>query len=718
MPDADPPDPIQLPKPAPPNLQGLDARELFARGMLTVNPEERVSANYPPGQGSGAAPSSVKMHNSGRRVALTLAVIVTALLIFAGFFVWRIKPQSSSLNSKTASKIEKPASNTSSPVALPEASVATASQITPSGHGTPEEPKVEKLVVTSDSTPLPTPNNISQKEPSQTEANAILPENLAPHSEQKASASKAISPQPLAKNVTTTSSPSNAGLAGQSGKLLVPVQVPLLFKGQNVGTASLPKGTKARVLQEDGNRMLVNTLSGSAWITKEQIKLDPAPVVIQTITASETPLPSTSSVIPKIGGIPASASTTATGTSTIIAPARSPSTDLNKHYLSKADLETLAAQGNVAAQRKLNLVRIYGERIPTDDETPREWYIDQAEKGNPEAQNLLGQMYEAGIIGQVNWSKAAEWYQKAAENGDADAQWRLGGFYTWGKGVQKDYANAIKWYQKSADQGDALGQQGLACMYAAGTGVPRDDMKAFEWFQIAALQDYEWAEVALGNIYLQGIGVPADEIKAFEWYKKAAENGNATAQAVLGKMYLNGTGVAKDKANAIAWFHAAANQGDSVSQFFLDQVLAGNIDVAKDEATIIDGMSKAAESGNSTAQAALGLLYENKDKVKSLQWEQKAAEGGNIQAQVNLAWMYCLKGGPKNYAIAVEWYKKAAENGNTEAQSRLGDMYAIGSGVQKDEAKAAEWRAKAAQNKRNLPDTPISDPQQKFFNTN
>jgi len=45
---------------------------------------------------------------------------------------------------------------------------------------------------------------------------------------------------------------------------------------------------------------------------------------------------------------------------------------------------------------------------------------------------------------------------------------------------------------------------------------------------------------------------------------------------------------------------------------------------------------------------------------------------------------------------AEESTQQAAEQGDAKAQAKLGAMYLLGSGVEKDEQKAAEWMLKAA----------------------
>ena len=55
------------------------------------------------------------------------------------------------------------------------------------------------------------------------------------------------------------------------------------------------------------------------------------------------------------------------------------------------------------------------------------------------------------------------------------------------------------------------------------------------------------------------------------------------------------------------------------------------------------------------------------------------------------------KGVTKDDAQAAAWYRKAAEQGHAPAQFNLGLMYANGTGVAKDDAQAVSWYRKAAE---------------------
>jgi TPR repeat protein len=52
---------------------------------------------------------------------------------------------------------------------------------------------------------------------------------------------------------------------------------------------------------------------------------------------------------------------------------------------------------------------------------------------------------------------------------------------------------------------------------------------------------------------------------------------------------------------------------------------------------------------------------------------------------------------PKDEAEAAKWYRKAAEQDNALAQFNLGVCYNNGQGMAKDEVEAVKWWRKAAQ---------------------
>lgn len=76
---------------------------------------------------------------------------------------------------------------------------------------------------------------------------------------------------------------------------------------------------------------------------------------------------------------------------------------------------------------------------------------------------------------------------------------------------------------------------------------------------------------------------------------------------------------------------------------------------------------------------------------------EREAEQGDAFAQCKLAVMFANGSGvPKDEAKAAEWFQKAAVQGDARAQSALGCMYFSGRGVPMDYIKAVTWLQKAA----------------------
>lgn len=96
--------------------------------------------------------------------------------------------------------------------------------------------------------------------------------------------------------------------------------------------------------------------------------------------------------------------------------------------------------------------------------------------------------YEAG-----DYATALRKWTPIAEKGDADAQFILGWMYNSGKGVAQDDAEAVKWYRLAAEQGDADAQNNLSMVYRWGEGVPQDYVTSHMWFNIAAANGFESA---------------------------------------------------------------------------------------------------------------------------------------------------------------------------------------------------------------------------------
>lgn len=87
-------------------------------------------------------------------------------------------------------------------------------------------------------------------------------------------------------------------------------------------------------------------------------------------------------------------------------------------------------------------------------------WMSAAERGDDEAQNTVGEIFERGLGGEPNYEAAAIWYGKAAEQGNKRALLNLGTLYETGRGVAKDKLRALNLYRKSwgLDEDDLLYQ--------------------------------------------------------------------------------------------------------------------------------------------------------------------------------------------------------------------------------------------------------------------
>lgn len=83
-------------------------------------------------------------------------------------------------------------------------------------------------------------------------------------------------------------------------------------------------------------------------------------------------------------------------------------------------------------------------------------------------------------------SITVQWYRENAEKGDLDAQYKLGLLHLTGKGALQDFGEAAKWLKLSAEQGHPQAQFQLGLIYRVGHGVPIDAGQAYKWLNLAA----------------------------------------------------------------------------------------------------------------------------------------------------------------------------------------------------------------------------------------
>lgn len=90
-----------------------------------------------------------------------------------------------------------------------------------------------------------------------------------------------------------------------------------------------------------------------------------------------------------------------------------------------------------------------------------------------------------------DYTQALNLLKPFAERGDAEAQCIVGNIYHLGLGVAKNGAEALKWYKESAKQGYAVASNNLAGIYLTGDcDVEIDREEAVKWHYLSKAQGF------------------------------------------------------------------------------------------------------------------------------------------------------------------------------------------------------------------------------------
>lgn len=308
-----------------------------------------------------------------------------------------------------------------------------------------------------------------------------------------------------------------------------------------------------------------------------------------------------------------------------------------------------------------------GSMLNCPDEKMRSELSRKADKGDVDAEDLLGRVNLSTCLGDNNVARGLELLERAAQKGNVHAAVALADAYRSGKSGPPDAQKAASWDQKAAERGDARAQNDLGIAYHSGAGVSKDDVRAAELFRAAAEQNLTEAEYNLGTMCDLGLGIAQNYQDARKWYLKAAKHDNALAEYRLGMLLEQGLGGEKDSATAMTWFKKAAEHGSEDAQVRIGQkrlseaktvdsgyfqyaigmqMLTGN-GVKKDEAHAVAFLEKSAEAGFPPAMTQLGRMFANgqsvpKDEMKARKYfEQAIARDDQYYVAYNsLAWLY------------------------------------------------------------------------------
>ncbi|QKT03752.1 sel1 repeat family protein [Ectothiorhodospiraceae bacterium 2226] len=272
---------------------------------------------------------------------------------------------------------------------------------------------------------------------------------------------------------------------------------------------------------------------------------------------------------------------------------------------------------------------------------------------------------------QNNFSEAARLYRLAAERGDRDAQHLLGHLYQQGRGVSKDPAEAFRLFKLAADQGERDSQHHVGDMYYDGIVVARDEALAIEYLKKSAEQGYGPAFRLLGMI-----GFTSDGTGRYEGlidYLPPLVNLYDDIHGYLGAAYMEGRGgLPVDFAKA-AHHYREANAAKP-SQVFRERAALAE--------RLLDAQSVAYTRGHLTETLMLAEAYSNG-------W------GG---AYDELPMRFALAGGPERFGsrprmdfeAAFRLYELAAAQGHLPSMRKTYQMLDWGEGIAQDRPRAAQ----------------------------
>ena len=156
-----------------------------------------------------------------------------------------------------------------------------------------------------------------------------------------------------------------------------------------------------------------------------------------------------------------------------------------------------------------------------------------AEKGNPEAQSLLGWMYFKGQGVAKSNKKAIQWYVLSAEKGNSGAEFNLGFMYHQGHGVPQDYSEAVRWYIKAQAKDNVFAHYNLGLLVEEGKGIKEDPKLAFRLYLFGAKRGHRQSMGKVGHYFSQGEGVDLNYKLAYQWAFLAAKGGDRLGELVL-----------------------------------------------------------------------------------------------------------------------------------------------------------------------------------------
>ena len=227
-----------------------------------------------------------------------------------------------------------------------------------------------------------------------------------------------------------------------------------------------------------------------------------------------------------------------------------------------------ADKGDIEAQVLVGHILMRGETGLIDYIGAVKMLEKAALKDHPDALVALAEL-ALRSQGGLTPPQATPYLKRAAELGRHDAMRVLADAYDNGQGVKQDPNEARQWRGKAAKEGDALAARAMG-----DETLEKDAFEALQWYEHAAtLGDPQSAYIA-AIMYVENYEIRPDEKKSAALMRQAANANIPAAMADYGLLVYQGTGVEQNTTSAAKWFERAAKAGDSEGQFLYAFTLA------------------------------------------------------------------------------------------------------------------------------------------------
>ena len=345
-----------------------------------------------------------------------------------------------------------------------------------------------------------------------------------------------------------------------------------------------------------------------------------------------------------------------------------------------------------------------------NEQTTYQDIIDQAQKGSPYFQGLLGIYLRSGEAGSsVNVELSKKWSNVAANQDHPFGAYNLANLAM----LEGDLVSATTLYQDAAFRLQRYASDGdPVAMYCMGEidfqVIPTNVPRAINLFIRSAELGYPQAQATIGALYLRGLPglLERNAEEGIKLLSQAVRAKSLTARFNLGMAYYNGDGVTKNVVKASQWLRLAVKQKFSEAQYSLGLLLIeGGEGIKKNTVEGLKHLKDAAAQDHQLAKEYLRKRTGANEKADDStgqsafkKFAQPSSPIPNDKERIEQARKYYTGvGAEKNYHSAYELFFPLAQGGNAEAARFVGLMKLSGKGTDKNLPLAKEWLSVASQ---------------------